>query len=1510
MRTTRLTSRLQDVCCCFLSYVLVISLCAPLAVRRTLAASPTTERKASSTTPSKATIQSGQRRAGELLIRFREGISEQDKNATVNAHAIRRKKMLRGQSRLEKLELQPGQEPEALAEELRSLPAVELVEPNFLITRDDVTPNDPRFTEQWALKNTGQSGGLFGSDIGVAAAWETTTGATTTVIAIVDSGVDFTHPDLLNNQWTNQRERDNGRDDDRNGFTDDLDGWDWIANDNSAQDEQGHGTSIAGIIAAQGNNGIGITGVMWKAALMSLRVLDNTGTGDIADAIEAIDYAVEHGAQVINCSWGTDQESAALRDAIERAGRAGVVVVSSAGNSGRDIESTPYYPASYGLPNQIAVAAIDKFDILASWSNWGATHITIAAPGTDILTTQMGGGYTTVTGTSASTPLVTGVAGLIKTQRWWLSAAGTRAAIMEGARRVDGLTAKVSAGGIVSANGALAALRGPNTIPTENGNSNNGNNGGGNGGNPHVRPPNPGRGSGGTGPGGSFSTTLPSATQGTPGGNLPNLDQARRLQNTVPKAPAPIRSNLPCADCDPSGGGGGGGYEPPNDARYSTARTFPVNETGQPNVDLGSRNFNWSLPLLNLVGRARLNLNLTLTYNSLLWTKQGAGIKYNADRGFPGPGFRLGFPTIQQRYYNSEVGMWAYMLLKPSGGRVELRQVNGSNVYEAQDNSYTQMIDYGNGTALVRTTNGAQWSFATYNGEMRCTQIKDSNGNYITINYNGYGHVTTVTDTLGRMVTFNYDADQNLNTITQQWGNTTHTWATFYYGQLYIQPNFPGLSVNGPNYAYQTVLTRVVLHDGSYHDFSYNTWGQVYQINRHAADTHLLSYVWYNLPQNSDTAQSDCPRFTERRQWAEEWNLQNNVATAASTFYSVAGDGSWSQMTMPDNTVYKEFFATTGWQKGLTTGTEVWAGGVKKKWTTTLWTQDDTSLPYQKNARPYDINTYDEAGNRRHIDISYHASFGLPYEVREYSADGSGFIRRTYTDYNLNQAYIDRRVIGLVSAVHVVDENNNLVSKTVYDYDRGGEWLVDTPQTTIQHDSNYNSSFVTGRGNLAVTYRFDVTQPDNWALAIPSPQVGYDTNGSVVFTRDSLNHRTNIGYTDSFSDGNNSRNTFAYPTVITDAGNYSSTAQYHYDMGAIMRTQDPKGAVQRMQYDAAGRIERVTTELDANTNYSYSRWVYSNANTLVQNFTTVRDIATEAYSAQVLDGFGQVRAASGYHPGSVGGYLGQVVRRDGMNRIVQTSNPTEINASWQTIGDDMVGWVWTNQAYDWKGRPTITTKQDGQTTEMSYGGCGCAGGEVVTTRDERGRRRRLTNDLTGRLKKVEELNWDQTVYSTTEYTYNARDQIISSNQMGQIRSFEYDGHGRLSARVTPEQGRTTYTYFPDDTVQTLTDARNATTTFTYNSRHLVTNIAYGVPAGVAATPNVSFDYDSAGNRTSMSDGLGSVSYQYDTLSRLTSETRSFTGLPAYTLSYGYNVGGELTSITGPSQFGSVTVGYK
>ncbi len=721
----------------------------------------------------------------------------------------------------------------------------------------------------------------------------------------------------------------------------------------------------------------------------------------------------------------------------------------------------------------------------------------------------------------------------------------------------------------------------------------------------------------------------------------------------------------------------------PLGTNFPMARLESKNRTGQPGVDLLSGNYHWSVPIVSLPGRAGLDLGLALSYNSLVWTRDSSSIKFNADNGFPTPGFRLGFPVVQSRFYNSQTGKNAYLLITPSGQGVELPQVGAGNVYEAADSSYLQLIDYG-GVLLLRTTDGTQLTMSALGSEYHCTQVKDRNGNYISINYEG-GRLKTIIDTLGRTITINYDPNSKPLSITQQQTRNgqpvTHQWATFGYGNLAIQTDFPGVALTGvQNGQTIPVLTQIGLADGALHSFEYTSWGQVHKIST-SANNELLNYTAYNLPGSplmGSSAQDDGPRFTERRDWARYWNGDGDGIAAANeeavTSYSFAADQSSGQATLPNGTVHKEFFATGGWQNGLTMQTEVWAGGVRTKWSTNAWTQDDINLTYQKNPRPVDINVYDAENNRRRTTIGYTTvgSISLPSEYYEYANDGATQIRWTHDDYYWREAYLNQHIIGLKYMRHVHDGNGVLEAKTEYHYDYGGEYLQN-PGAMTQHDPNYSTGFAEGRGNLSLVLRFDAGYRNDVSRAVQHT-IGYTIAGAPIFTRDGLGHQTTISYADSFADGIN-RNTLAYPTTATDPDNYSSTMQYDYDWGVVTRTQDPKGAAQAMSYDGAGRAERITNLV----NGAYTRWTHPANLAHREQFTTRQEGPGEDYSVDFLDGAGRVRAKSGYHDGSAGQWRAQFIQHDVMGRATAQTNMTEIDAGWIPAGDDAVGWVWSQQ---------------------------------------------------------------------------------------------------------------------------------------------------------------------------------------------------------------------------------------
>ena len=349
---------------------------------------------------------------------------------------------------------------------------VESVEPDVIIASATM-PNDPSFGRLWGLDNTGQSGGVAGADIDATRAWDVSTGSRSVVVAVIDTGVDYRHADLAANMWRNPGEvAGNGIDDDRNGFVDDVYGWDFANGDGDPYDDEGHGTHVAGTIGAVGNNGVGVTGVNWAVSIMALKFLGSDGSGSTSDAIAAINYATrmrrDFGVNVVatNNSWGGGGSSAALRRAIQAGGDAGILFVAAAGNEGVNNDVTPSYPANDTSTAVIAVAATDRSNRLASFSNYGATSVDIAAPGAAIYSTVPGNGYASYSGTSMATPHVTGAVALLAAANPQATGAAIRSAILSSATRVTGLAGKVATGGVLDVAAALTAL-GTGTLPVE-----------------------------------------------------------------------------------------------------------------------------------------------------------------------------------------------------------------------------------------------------------------------------------------------------------------------------------------------------------------------------------------------------------------------------------------------------------------------------------------------------------------------------------------------------------------------------------------------------------------------------------------------------------------------------------------------------------------------------------------------------------------------------------------------------------------------------------------------------------------------------------------------------------------------------------------------------------------------------------------------------------------------------------------------------------------------------------
>ncbi len=298
--------------------------------------------------------------------------------------------------------------------------------------------NDPKYGSLWGMTN-----------IHAPRAWNTVTGSPI-VVAVIDTGVDYNHPDLKGNMWRNRGEVKDGKDNDGNGFPDDIHGYDFVNNDGDPMDDHSHGTHCAGTVGAVGNNGIGVVGVNWRVKIMALKFLSASGGGNTSNAIKCVQYARKNGARVMSNSWGGGGHSKALSDEISRAEKAGILFVAAAGNGyGRDNDASPHYPSSYPQANVIAVASITKTNKLSTHSNLGKKSVDLAAPGSSVYSTLPSNKYGSKSGTSMATPHVSGAAALIwgHVQHGRSSWRSVKSMLLNNARRISALSGKCVTGG-------------------------------------------------------------------------------------------------------------------------------------------------------------------------------------------------------------------------------------------------------------------------------------------------------------------------------------------------------------------------------------------------------------------------------------------------------------------------------------------------------------------------------------------------------------------------------------------------------------------------------------------------------------------------------------------------------------------------------------------------------------------------------------------------------------------------------------------------------------------------------------------------------------------------------------------------------------------------------------------------------------------------------------------------------------------------------------------------------
>jgi serine protease len=469
------THKLNRIAICLRApLALIILLTIFLAPQRSASTQePSQNRAGRDTTTQFEMIKGHKAMPGEVLVRFDAADELQLQTFADNAASLANASVKRsiGPANLGLFHMRSNtMNTQALLNMMSKLSGVLYAEPNYIV-ETTLTPNDTRFGEMWGLNNTGQTVGgqvgIAGADIKAVSAWDVSTGSSSIVVGVIDTGVDFNHPDLAANIWSAP-----------SAFTVTVGGqtitcpagshgFNAVANTCSPLDDNNHGSHTSGTVGARGNNASGVVGVNWTTSIMGLKFLSASGSGNTADAIECIQFAIQakqiFGAaanvRILSNSWGGGGFSQALLDAINSANSNNMLFVAAAGNANSNNDTTPNYPSNYNAANVLAVASTDNRDAKSSFSNFGATTVDLGAPGSGILSTVRNGGFAVFSGTSMATPHVSGAAALVLS-RCSLSTAALKANLMNNVDPVSSLSGRTVTGGRLNVNRAIRACSG------------------------------------------------------------------------------------------------------------------------------------------------------------------------------------------------------------------------------------------------------------------------------------------------------------------------------------------------------------------------------------------------------------------------------------------------------------------------------------------------------------------------------------------------------------------------------------------------------------------------------------------------------------------------------------------------------------------------------------------------------------------------------------------------------------------------------------------------------------------------------------------------------------------------------------------------------------------------------------------------------------------------------------------------------------------------------------------
>lgn len=735
----------------------------------------------------------------------------------------------------------------------------------------------------------------------------------------------------------------------------------------------------------------------------------------------------------------------------------------------------------------------------------------------------------------------------------------------------------------------------------------------------------------------------------------------------------------------PTYGTNAGAQFKPENARGTGRTTNPAQKAGAATAILGSQSYTYAIPILHLPGRAGFDLDLTLYYNSAVWTYNPANnsVTFNADHDWPSYGFRLDFGLLE--------ATGDYFLIEPDGTK-----------HDVSNNTDSSYINLAIGTpATITYKNGMQVLYqlfpSTQVGQapsfLRPIQINDTNGNYITITYvSGTDQqINTITDTLGRVVQFNYNSNGNLSSITSN--NSARTWAAFTWNTAYsLSYNFSATVDDSPaNGALLNVLTGITFPNGTGYTFSYGAWGIVNQITNVSNSSQARSYQSYNYP-GTGAALAQPPTYTQEtvfdgatsRTWGYSSTISNNLV-------------SQSTITDPSGTaaITNLYTASGDWKDGLVSSVQMKdSGGHLLREFDNTWTSDANT-----NANPRLsslLTTLSDTGQQSRVDFLGYDAYGNVTDQKEYDF-GLTLKREIVTAYST--AYTSSHILDLPSQAFINDASGNHISRMDYAYDGG------SLTSTITGAANHNDSYSGSRANLTSVTRY--TDPVGGTGGI-SRSFAYDSLGNLVTAQlDCCNQKQW-----NFS----SATQYAYPDSVARGPSglqLTTSASYNLDTGTTATSTDENGQVTTYQYDSSNRISTVTRPDSIVLTYAYddadvspSVSTSNSANSAIQK--TVLDGLSRTLQQQLLNGTTLVSSRD--------------TQYDDINNKIKNSNP-------YSTGETQ---LWTTTQLDALGRVTQITPPSGGSYQYQYSG------NTTLVTDPAGLMRRSFVDYAGRLVEADE----------------------------------------------------------------------------------------------------------------------------------------------------------------------------